>query len=87
MDKLFYKIKRSANKDATTWIGATGCKREFDPGQDEFIVNDVELGICLHNGNFVLVGPAPSSEIPSQPVPVPVVEEKEEEKEESDSEE
>ena len=85
MDKLFYKIKRSADKPATTWIGATGCKRVFDPGQDEFIVNDVELGICLHNGNFVLVGPAPKNEIPPQPVPV--VEKTKEKKEESDSKE
>ena len=87
MDKLFYKIKRSAGKPATTWIGATGCKRVFDSEQDEFIVNEVELGICLHNGNFVLVGPAPASEIPPQPVPVIEETKEEEEKEEPDSKE
>ncbi len=92
MNELYYKIKRAADRPATTWIGSTGCKRVFDSNQDTFIVNEIELGICLHHGNFKLVGPAPASEIPSQPTPIPVsepesvIEEEAEEEPTSDSE-
>lgn len=67
MSETFYKIKRSEGKPKTNWIGSTGCKRKFNESEDTFIVNERELGICIHNGNFELVGPAPSSEVPSQP--------------------
>lgn len=88
MSETLYKIKRSGGMEPTTWIGATGCRREFDPEVDTFIVNEVELGICLHNGNFKLLGPADAVDIPSSPLSVPasiVKEEKEDEDEEEDT--
>ena len=78
MSETYYKIRRAGGKPATTWIGSTSCSRVFDPEQDTFIVSEAELGICIHNGNFKLEGPAPADEIPPQPTqppPEPVVEE------------
>jgi len=45
----------------------------FDPEQDTFIVTERELSICINNGNFKLLGPAPANEIPpqaTQPQPI-----------------
>lgn len=63
MSKLHYRIKRTDGLPPTTWIGATGCKRKFDPNEEEFIVNETELAICLNHGNFKLVGPASTDEV------------------------
>jgi hypothetical protein len=63
MNETLYKIKRSGGMESTTWIGATGCKRKFDPEVDVFIVNEIELGICLHHGNFKLLGPADITDV------------------------
>ncbi len=62
MSETLYKIKRSGGQEPTTWIGAAGCKRKFDPEVDVFIVNEIELGICLHHGNFKLLGPADATD-------------------------
>jgi len=75
MSETLYKIKRSGGQEPTTWIGAAGCKRKFDPEVDVFIVNEVELGICLHHGNFKLLGPADATdarEPESTPEPISV---------------
>ena len=66
MSTLHYRIKRAGGLPPTTWIGATGCKRKFDPNEEEFIVNETELAICLHHGNFKLVGPASTDEAPKE---------------------
>ena len=94
MSETYYKIKRAGGQPATTWIGSTNCSRVFDPEQETFIVTERELGICINNGNFKLMGPAPANEIPpqaTQPSPIlepePVVEETEEEPEPVEDEE
>ena len=74
MSDTYYKIRRSGGMDPTTWIGSGPISRLFDPEQMEFIVSEAELGVCLHHGNFKLVGPAPVGEVPPQPVPAPVPE-------------
>jgi len=71
MSETYYKIRRSANQPKTTWIGSAPLSRVFDEDQDTFIVTEAELGVCIHNGNFKLEGPAPASEIPPQPTQPP----------------
>ena len=89
MSETYYKIKRAGNQPKTTWIGSASCSRKFDPEQDTFIVSEQELGICIHNGNFKLVGPAPENEILSpvtQPESAPELEPEPESVEEEESE-
>lgn len=76
MSELYYRIKRTESLPSTTWIGATGCKRKFDPNEKEFIVNETELAICLHHGNFKLMGPALTIESTptAEAVPEPEIE-------------
>lgn len=66
-EEKYYKIKRVDGQSRTTWLSAAGIARVFDEGQETFIVSEIELPTCLHNGNFKLMGPAPASEIPPQP--------------------